>query len=339
MAAWDGRRRPVAAGDPAPVAYGGRCRPADPGCLPRLAAVGPCLERHGRTRRGRTRSTAAREVGPCRKQRATRCWAPGGRARRARVGGAVALRRGDRLAAGVVAAGRFPGVPASLSGRRARVGIAVPHRDDDGDGASAGPGRTRSTSTSTHYLTLRRCGSQWPFDSRDLASVTLGTAGPRCQQRAARATGKRMSVIRRPGGIRRCAGSPGSASSNRNAHLPSSRLWAWPPTTRCGTDAGPRRRSRPRARALCRHGSDGPATAACGDRADELLRRRLFAVLGASTAFGPSLVRTPQDWRLPTRCDRSIRLGATSSADRSTARGSLRVAYRRGLLLGSPPAT
>ena len=62
---------------------------------------------------------------------------------------------------------------------------------------------------------------------------------------------------------------------------------------------------------------------------DELLRRRLFAVLGASTAFGTHLSRYPQDWRLLTggrSFDRVSDVGRPVDAE------SLRVAHRRGLL-------
>lgn len=62
---------------------------------------------------------------------------------------------------------------------------------------------------------------------------------------------------------------------------------------------------------------------------DELLQRRLFAVLGASTAFGTHLSRYPQDWRLLTggrSFDRVSEVGSPGDAK------SLRVAHRRGLL-------
>jgi glutamate-ammonia-ligase adenylyltransferase len=64
-------------------------------------------------------------------------------------------------------------------------------------------------------------------------------------------------------------------------------------------------------------------------RSDELLRNRLFSVLGASTAFGTHLSRYPQDWRLLTggrSFDRVSEVGAPDDAE------SLRVAHRRGLL-------
>jgi glutamate-ammonia-ligase adenylyltransferase len=64
-------------------------------------------------------------------------------------------------------------------------------------------------------------------------------------------------------------------------------------------------------------------------RSDELLRRRLFAVLGASTAFGTHLSRYPGDWRLLTggrSFDRVSEVGRPVDAE------SLRVAHRRGLL-------
>ena len=64
-------------------------------------------------------------------------------------------------------------------------------------------------------------------------------------------------------------------------------------------------------------------------RRDELLRSRLFAVLGASTAFGTHLSRYPQDWRLLTggrSFDRVSEVGSPADAE------SLRVAHRRGLL-------
>jgi glutamate-ammonia-ligase adenylyltransferase len=64
-------------------------------------------------------------------------------------------------------------------------------------------------------------------------------------------------------------------------------------------------------------------------RSDELLRSRLFSVLGASTAFGTHLSRYPQDWRLLTGSrsfERVSEVGAPDDAE------SLRVAHRRGLL-------
>jgi glutamate-ammonia-ligase adenylyltransferase len=62
---------------------------------------------------------------------------------------------------------------------------------------------------------------------------------------------------------------------------------------------------------------------------DEMLRRRLFAVLGTSTAFGMHLFRHPQDWRLLTG-DRSF--DRVSEVGRPADAESLRVAHRRGLL-------
>ncbi len=64
-------------------------------------------------------------------------------------------------------------------------------------------------------------------------------------------------------------------------------------------------------------------------RTDELLRRRLCAVLGASAALGDHLTRQPQDWRL---------LGSHAGARSLPGLGrprdpdALRLAYRRGLL-------
>ena len=78
------------------------------------------------------------------------------------------------------------------------------------------------------------------------------------------------------------------------------------------------------------------ALAAIGDadllpalREDETLRSRLFAVLGASTAFGTHLARHSQDWRLLAghrSFERVSEIGTPPDAE------SLRVAHRRGLL-------
>ncbi|HET8682653.1 MAG TPA: bifunctional [glutamine synthetase] adenylyltransferase/[glutamine synthetase]-adenylyl-L-tyrosine phosphorylase, partial [Micromonosporaceae bacterium] len=75
---------------------------------------------------------------------------------------------------------------------------------------------------------------------------------------------------------------------------------------------------------------DGPAAGGLAAvlRADGVVRHRLFAVLGASTALGDHLVATPGEWRCLDRLDGAAELPGTGGSTVT----ELRRAYRRSLV-------